>query len=52
VLARPSWSARVYETPGGLRVLLTHELFDPTGADANDIFNGASARASPPNHGA
>lgn len=35
---RPEWSVRAYRTPAGLRLLATHALFDPTGAEAEEFF--------------
>lgn len=41
----PAWSIRVYETPRGWRLLVTHATFDPRGADAQALF--MAIRADP-----
>lgn len=38
VAARPDWHLRVYRTPAGLRVLVMHRRFDPTGDEAAALF--------------
>jgi hypothetical protein len=38
--ARPGWGMRVYRTNAGLRGLVTHDLFDPTGDDAIASLRG------------
>ena len=38
VSSHPTWGCRVYETPGGFRVLVTHSLFDPRGEDAEGFM--------------
>jgi hypothetical protein len=35
---RPDWSVHVYRTPAGLRLLATHRLFDPRGAEVAACF--------------
>lgn len=35
---RPGWGWRVYRTYAGLRLLATHDLFDPEAAETYDIF--------------
>jgi hypothetical protein len=39
----PSWNVRVYETPAGLRLLATHQRFDPRGAETLDFFSAVGA---------
>jgi hypothetical protein len=34
----PDWAVRVYRTPNGLRLLVTHRHFDPTGPEAAEFF--------------
>lgn len=34
----PSWNLRLYRTPAGLRVLATHQLFDPSDPAVSDAF--------------
>jgi hypothetical protein len=41
----PGWSARVYRTSAGLRYLVTHALFDPTGPDALAAMQALGADA-------
>lgn len=36
--ARPDWEARVYRTPQGLRVLVTHRTFDPNEPEVLECF--------------
>jgi len=36
--AHPDWSLRVYATPAGLRVLVTHRTFDPVSSDVAAFF--------------
>lgn len=38
--SRPELSMRVYRTAAGLRLLFTHQLYDPTGADVQDMLAG------------
>ncbi len=38
VNARPDWEARVYRTPAGLRVLVTHRTFDPNEPEVLECF--------------
>ena len=40
---RPGWSQRVYATPNGYRVLVTHALFDPAGEEAARAFEDMGA---------
>lgn len=35
----PIWGGRVYQTPAGLRVLVTHRLFDPLESDTAKCFD-------------
>lgn len=39
VAARPGWAARVYRTPAGLRVLVTHRLFEPSDPAVTEFFD-------------
>ncbi|MCQ4167410.1 hypothetical protein [Tahibacter harae] len=43
---RPSWGLRLYRTPAGLRVLVTHAAFRPDAAETTACFDalGADAR--------
>lgn len=34
----PQWIMRLYETPNGWRVLVTHDVFDPRGESAQEFF--------------
>ncbi|HZE98278.1 MAG TPA: hypothetical protein VE981_14705 [Planctomycetota bacterium] len=34
----PSWRTRIYRTPAGLRVLVLHQLFDPSSASVAEFF--------------
>lgn len=36
---RPEWEARVYRTPAGLRVLVTHRTFDPNEPEVIECFD-------------
>jgi hypothetical protein len=36
--ARPDWGFRVYRTPAGLRILVTHQPFEPDGPAVRDLF--------------
>lgn len=36
--AHPSWSVRVYQTPAGFRLLVTHRAFDATSAEVKAFF--------------
>lgn len=40
---RRDWSMRVYETPNGYRILVTHTTFDPRGEPAREFFQALSA---------
>ncbi|WDQ17686.1 hypothetical protein [Rhodopirellula sp. P2] len=41
--SHPQWKLRLYETPMGFRVLVTHATFDPRGAEALDFFDRIQA---------
>lgn len=41
--SHPEWKLRLYETPMGFRVLVTHAMFDPRGAEALDFFDRIKA---------
>ncbi|MFG0263742.1 MAG: hypothetical protein ACF8AM_01160 [Rhodopirellula sp. JB055] len=41
--SHPDWKLRLYETPMGFRVLVTHATFDPRGAEALDFFDRIKA---------
>jgi hypothetical protein len=41
----PTWSVRVYKTPAGLRLLVTHDTFDATAPEVRAFF--AAVRADP-----
>ncbi|PHQ32542.1 hypothetical protein [Rhodopirellula bahusiensis] len=41
--SHPEWTLRLYETPMGFRVLVTHATFDPRGAEALDFFDRIKA---------
>ncbi|MDO5691004.1 MAG: hypothetical protein Q4G70_00790 [Pseudomonadota bacterium] len=43
--ARPDWGGRVYRTPAGLRVLVTHRPFDPLEPDTAACFDALGADA-------
>ncbi len=34
----PAWSLRLYQTPAGLRLLATHQPFDPCSAEVKEFF--------------
>ena len=36
--ANPEWSGRLYRTPNGLRVLVTHRPFEPSDPDVKECF--------------
>jgi hypothetical protein len=38
LLKQPAWSVRIYRTPAGLRLLATHQLFDPLHSDVRAFF--------------
>jgi hypothetical protein len=40
---RPTWAVRLYDTPNGLRLLFTHDVFDPAGAEVRDLFDAVGA---------
>lgn len=37
-VSHPDWRMRLYETPNGWRVLVTHRTFDPRGDEAREFF--------------
>ena len=39
----PGWSWRVYRTKAGLRLLATHDLFDPASAETQAVFDALGA---------
>lgn len=39
----PAWSMRVYDTPNGLRLLVTHALFDATSSVVRELFDAVRA---------
>jgi hypothetical protein len=39
----PTWAVRVYDTPNGLRLLFTHDVFDPTSNVVRDLFDAVGA---------
>jgi hypothetical protein len=41
--AHPQWSIRLYRTFGGLRGLITNEVFDPTDPAATEVLNGLNS---------
>jgi hypothetical protein len=41
--ANPTWSVRVYETPAGYRLLVTHRAFDATSAEVKAFFDAIGA---------
>ena len=38
-----NWGFRIYRTAGGLRVLATHDFFDPQGSAASEVMNALGA---------
>ena len=40
---RPGWGTRVYRTPAGLRLLVTHALFEPNDKEAHEFMRAVSA---------
>jgi len=38
IAANPSWNLRIYQTPAGLRLLATHQLFNPTSPEVHLAF--------------
>lgn len=38
LLKNPRWSLRLYQTPAGLRIIATHQLFKPNEAIVGDFF--------------
>ncbi|MEO7402870.1 MAG: hypothetical protein ABIU95_04300 [Burkholderiales bacterium] len=43
VVARSGWGLRIYRRSNGLRLLVTHALFDPAGADAQGFMRAVGA---------
>lgn len=43
VESHPAWSLRVYRTPSGLRVLATHQPFQPSDAAVQEFFSAIDA---------
>jgi hypothetical protein len=43
MLERPSWGLRIYDTPNGLRLLVTHDVLDPTSAAVRELFDAVVA---------
>ena len=41
--SHPTWHLRVYRTPKGFRVLVMHQIFDPRGEEAQQLFNALQA---------
>lgn len=41
--ANPAWNLRVYRSPGGLRLLVTHAAFDATSAEVAAFFRAVGA---------
>lgn len=41
--AHPDWSLRLYQTPGGLRLLATHQPFDPSSPEVQEFFAAIGA---------
>lgn len=41
--ARSTWAVRVYDTPNGLRLLFTHDVFDATSAAVRELFDAVGA---------
>jgi len=41
--AHPGWGWRVYRTRAGLRLLATHDMFDPESAASQDVFQALGA---------
>ncbi len=39
----PKWGFRLYKTPNGYRILVTHRLFDPTEPDVQGFFRQTNA---------
>ncbi len=39
----PKWGFRLYKTPNGYRILVTHRLFDPTEPDVQEFFRQTKA---------
>ncbi len=39
----PAWAVRIYRTPAGMRLLATHQSFDPTSAEVQDFFKAVQA---------
>ena len=43
IARQPSWSMRVYRTRSGLRLLVTHDLFDPSAKETLEAFQALGA---------
>lgn len=43
IQAHPDWGVRCYRTPAGLRLLATHQTFDPTDPQVRDFFQAVRA---------
>lgn len=43
VARHPAWNVRVYRTPGGLRLLATHQPFTPEAAEVQQFFTAVRA---------
>lgn len=37
--AHPLWAVRLYDTPRGMRLLFTHDVFDATGTTVSQVFD-------------
>ncbi|MCW1917039.1 hypothetical protein OJ996_25845 [Luteolibacter sp. GHJ8] len=36
---RPAWNLRLYRTPGGMRLLATHQAFEPSAPEVQEFFS-------------
>lgn len=43
VAERPSWNVRIYRTTAGLRLLATHQPFEPRSQEVSDFFDAVGA---------
>lgn len=43
VSGRPGWKVRLYRTPAGLRLLVTHQPFDPDSREVQEFFAAVGA---------
>jgi hypothetical protein len=41
--AHPTWNLRVYSTPCGMRLLATHQLFEPSDREVKQLFDAVRA---------